>query len=153
MSNVNEVIGAFEKESSFLIKALQAVQQTEGFVSDESILKIAEHFGVVPAEVEGVVSFYAQFKRTKPGKYVIAVCDGTACHIKGSNLIENWVSDALGVKNGETDETGTFSLELVACLGCCSLAPVISINGKVYGKLDRKELLKILKKYQQGEIK
>ncbi|HPA57444.1 MAG TPA: NAD(P)H-dependent oxidoreductase subunit E, partial [bacterium] len=67
-------------------------------------------------------------------------------------LIENWVSDALKIKNGETDETGTFSLELVACLGCCSLAPVMSVNGRVYGKLDRKELLKILKKYQKGEV-
>lgn len=152
MNGVNDVIAGLEKESSFLIKALQAVQQHEGFISDESILKIADHFSVSPAEVEGVVSFYAQFKRTKPGKYVIAVCDGTACHIKGSNLIENWISDELKIKNGETDETGTFSLELVACLGCCSLAPVISINGKVYGKLDRKELLKILKKYQKGEM-
>ncbi|HNW15974.1 MAG TPA: NAD(P)H-dependent oxidoreductase subunit E [bacterium] len=153
MSGLNEVLGSIEKESSFLIKALQSVQHHEGFISDESILKIADHFSIPSAEVEGVVSFYAQFKRTKPGKYVIAVCDGTACHIKGSTLIENWVSDALKIKNGETDETGTFSLELVACLGCCSLAPVMSVNGRVYGKLDRKELLKILKRYQQGEVK
>ena len=152
MSNVNEVIGALEKDNSFLIKALQAVQQQEGFVSDESILKIADHFSVPPAEVEGVLTFYSQFKRVKPGKYVIAVCDGTACHIKGSNLIKNWIEDELKIKTGETDKTGTFSLESVACLGCCSLAPVVSINGKVYGKLDRKELLRILKKYQKGEI-
>ncbi|HSW59601.1 MAG TPA: NADH-quinone oxidoreductase subunit NuoE [bacterium] len=152
MNDLSKTISSLEKESSFLIKALQAVQHHEGFISDESIVKIAQHFSIPPAEVEGVVSFYAQFKRTKPGKYVIAVCDGTACHIKGSALIENWVSDALKIKNGETDETGTFSLELVACLGCCSLAPVLSINGRVYGKLDRKELLKILKKYQKGEV-
>lgn len=152
MSGVNDVIASLEKESSFLIKALQTVQQSEGFISDESIVKIADHFSISPAEVEGVVSFYAQFKRTKPGKYVLAVCDGTACHIKGSSLIQNWITDALKIKGGETDESGTFSLELVACLGCCSLAPVISINGKVYGKLDRKELLKILKKYQKGEV-
>jgi NADH-quinone oxidoreductase subunit E len=151
MSNVNEIIGKFEKESSFLIKALQKVQHEEGYVSDESILKISDHFGMKPAEVEGVLSFYAQFKRTKPGKYVISICDGTACHIKGANLLETWISDELKIKSGETDPTNTFSLELVACLGCCSLAPVISVNGKVYGKLDRKELLKILKKYQRGE--
>ncbi len=152
MSNVNEIIGKFEKEGSFLIKALQEVQHEEGFVSDESILKISDHFGMKPAEVEGVLSFYAQFKRTKPGKYVISICDGTACHIKGANLLETWISDEIKIKSGQTDPTGTFSLELVACLGCCSLAPVISVNGKVYGKLDRKELLKILKKYQRGEV-
>jgi NADH-quinone oxidoreductase subunit E len=151
MSSTTGVISKFEKERSFLIKALQEVQQTEGFVSDESIVAISDHFAITPAEVEGVLSFYAQFKRTKPGKYVISICDGTACHIKGANLIETWISDELKLKSGETDPTGTFSLELVACLGCCSLAPVISVNGKVYGKLDRKELLKILKKYQRGE--
>jgi len=152
MKAVTEIIGKMNKDSSYIIRALQAVQKEEGYVSDEAISIIAAHFNVSEAEIEGVLSFYAQFKRTKPGKYVIAVCDGTACHIKGASLIENWVVDELGIKDGETDENGTFSLELVACLGCCSLAPVISVNGKVYGKLDRKELIKILKKYQKGEI-
>lgn len=152
MKAFTEIIGKMNKDSSYIIRALQAVQKEEGYVSDEAICAIATHFNVSEAQIEGVLSFYAQFKRTKPGKYVIAVCDGTACHIKGSSLIENWVVDELGIKDGETDENGTFSLELVACLGCCSLAPVISVNGKVYGKLDRKELIKILKKYQKGEI-
>ena len=152
MKAVTEIIGKMNKDASYIIRALQAVQAEEGYVSDEAISAIAAHFDVSEAEIEGVLSFYAQFKRTKPGKYVIAVCDGTACHIKGSNLIENWITDELKIKGGETDETGTFSLELVACLGCCSLAPVISINGKVYGKLDRKELIKILRKYQKGEV-
>jgi len=152
MKTVTEIIGKMNKDSSYIIRALQAVQQEEGYVSDKAISAIATHFDVSEAEIEGVLSFYAQFKRTKPGKYVVAVCDGTACHIKGASLIENWVVDELGIKDGETDENGTFSLELVACLGCCSLAPVISVNGKVYGKLNRKELIKILKKYQKGEI-
>jgi len=153
MSNVTEIINGFEKEGSYLIRALQEVQQSAGYISDDSIMNISDHFGVPVAEVEGVLSFYAQFKRTKPGKYQISICDGTACHIKGATLVETWISDELKIKSGETDPTGTFSLELVACLGCCSLAPVISVNGKVYGKLDRKELLKILKKYQKGEMK
>lgn len=151
MKAVTEIIGKMNKDASYIIRALQAVQAEESYVSDEAISAIAAHFDVSEAEIEGVLSFYAQFKRTKPGKYVIAVCDGTACHIKGSNLIENWITDELGIKDGETDEKGIFSLELVACLGCCSLAPVIAINGKVYGKLDRKELIKILKKYQREE--
>jgi NADH:ubiquinone oxidoreductase subunit E len=137
-----------DADASNLIKGLQAVQANEGFVSDESIAAVAEYFSIPEVEVEGVLSFYAQFKRTKPGKYQICVCDGTACHIKGSPLILEWISSDLGISDGETSEDGLFSLETVACLGCCSLAPVLSINGKVFGKLDRKSTLKILKEYK-----
>ena len=136
------------REPSNLIKGLQAVQGVEGYVSDESIRAISEYFGIPEVEVEGVLSFYAQFKRVKPGKYKIAICDGTACHIKGSPLVQEWVSRALGIEDGQTDERGNFSLETVACLGCCSLAPVMSVNGRVYGKLDRKSTIKILKEYE-----
>ncbi len=138
-------------EKSNLIKVLQTEQKKEGFISDAAIERIAEEFDLPVVEVEGVVSFYTQFKRVPPGKYQIMVCDGTACHIIGSTLILNWITDDLGIKDGETDEEGLFSLESVACLGCCSLAPVISINGKVYGKLDRKKLLKIIADYKKKE--
>lgn len=138
-------------EKSNLIKVLQTEQKKEGFISDAAIERIAGEFNLPVVEVEGVVSFYTQFKRVPPGKYQIMVCDGTACHIIGSTLILNWVTDELGIKDGETDEEGLFSLESVACLGCCSLAPVISINGKVYGKLDRKKLLKIVADYRKKE--
>ena len=135
------------KESSNLIKGLQAIQGVEGYVSDDGIRAAAEYFGIPAVDVEGVLSFYAQFKRVKPGRFKIAVCDGTACHIKGSAQIGGWLQQELGIKDGETDAEGRFSLETVACLGCCSLAPVISVNGKVHGKLDRKSMMKILKEY------
>jgi NADH:ubiquinone oxidoreductase subunit E len=131
-----------------LIKGLQAIQAAEGYIADKSIAVAAKYFAMPEAEVEGVVSFYAQFKRTKPGKHQISVCDGTACHIKGSVLIIDWIATELGVNVGETTEDDLFSLETVACLGCCSLAPVLSINGKVFGKLDRKSTIKILKEYR-----
>ncbi|QSH40308.1 NAD(P)H-dependent oxidoreductase subunit E [Lentisphaerota bacterium ZTH] len=137
-----------DKDPSNLIKGLQAVQASEGYVSDESIKAVAAYFSLPIVEVEGVLSFYAQFKRNKPGKFHICVCDGTACHIKGSTLILDWISTELGINDGETDEKGLFSLETVACLGCCSLAPVLSINGKVYGNLDRKGTVKILREYR-----
>ncbi|MDD3886398.1 MAG: NAD(P)H-dependent oxidoreductase subunit E [Victivallaceae bacterium] len=136
-----------DREPSNLIKGLQAVQGVEGFVSDESIKAVSEYFGIPEVEIEGVLSFYAQFKRVKPGKYKVSLCDGTACHIKGSTLVHNWVCGELGIKDGETDKDGNFSLETVACLGCCSLAPVMSVNGRVYAKLDRKTTTKILKEY------
>lgn len=138
------------KDKSNLIKGLQYVQGHEGFVSNEAICAVAEYFGAPEAEVEGVLSFYAQFKRHKPGKYKISMCDGTACHIKGSPLIQEWISAELGIRSGETDKEGLFSIETVACLGCCSLAPVLSINGRVYGKLDRKSVVKILKEYRKN---
>lgn len=139
-----------EKDQSNLIKALQMVQAEESYISDKSIREVADYFSLPVIEVEGVVSFYTQFKRIKPGKYKISVCDGTACHIKGSNLVLNWIEDDLGIEEGETDDEGLFSLETVACLGCCSLAPVISVNGKVHGNLTRKSLLKTLEKYREG---
>lgn len=139
------------KEKSNLIKGLQYIQTHEGYISDDAIKAVAAYFDVPVVEVEGVVSFYAQFKRTKPGRYKLSVCDGTACHIKGSALILDWVSTELGIKPGETDKDALFSLETVACLGCCSLAPVMSINGKVFGKLDRKATVKILKDYRNKE--
>ncbi len=137
------------KEPGNLIKGLQAVQGHEGFVSNESIAAVADYFGIAEVEVEGVLTFYAQFKRIKPGRNKISICDGTACHIKGSTQILDWVSTHLGIKSGETDADGAFTLETVACLGCCSLAPVMSINGKIFGKLDRKSTIKILKEYQE----
>jgi len=139
-----------DNSRTYLIKGLQLVQSHTGYISEAAIMAIAEYFSVPPAEVEGVVSFYAQFKRSKPGKYRISVCDGTACHIKGSVLILDWITGELGIKSGETDKDGLFSLETVACLGCCSLAPVMSINGKVFAKLDRKATIKILKDYRKN---
>ena len=144
-------LAKIKKDRCNLIKGLQLVQENDCFISDEAIIAISSYFSVPEVEVEGVVSFYAQFKRTKPGKYQISVCDGTACHIKGATLILDWISTELGIKDGETDKVGLFSLETVACLGCCSLAPVLSINGKVYGKLDRKSTIKILKEYRKND--
>ena len=134
-------------EPGNLIKGLQLIQSTEGYISADGIQAAAEYFNRPVADVEGVVSFYAQFKRVKPGKYQISVCDGTACHLKGAPLIHEWLNQELGLKPGETAPDGVFSLETVACLGCCSLAPVMSVNGKVHAKLDRRTMMKILKEY------
>lgn len=135
-------------EPGNLIRGLQAIQAAFGFVSDDAVRAASEYFGVAPVEIEGVLSFYAQFKRVKPGKFQISTCDGTACHIKGAPLILEWIANELGIQPGQTDREGCFSLEKVACLGCCSLAPVMSVNGTVFGKLDRKKTIRILKEYR-----
>jgi NADH:ubiquinone oxidoreductase subunit E len=140
-----EYLKQLEPSEKNLIRGLQLVQEQEGFISDLSMEACAAHFNVSLARVEGVVTFYAQFRRTKLGKNKINICDGTACHIKGSSLIEEWVETELGISAGQTDKDGLFSLNTVACLGCCSLAPVLSVNGKIFGSMDRKQTIKLLK--------
>lgn len=149
MSSGKNILAKLDRDCSNLIRALQLIQEKEGYLSDQNIREIAEYLSIPPVEVEGVLSFYTQFRRTRPGKYIISICDGTACHIKGSKLIATWIADELDIHHGETDSQGLFTLKTVACLGCCSLAPVISINGKIFGNLNRKKLLKVLKTYQQ----
>ncbi|MEG1979370.1 MAG: NAD(P)H-dependent oxidoreductase subunit E [Victivallaceae bacterium] len=143
-----DFLNRIDRDPSNLIKGLQLVQTTEGFVSDEALCAVAAYFDKPVVEVEGVISFYAQFKRKKPGKYRISVCDGTACHIKGSEKVLDWVTSELNLKDGETTADGVFSLETVACLGCCSLAPVMSINGEIFAKLDRRKTMKILQEHR-----
>ncbi|MCI7643516.1 MAG: NAD(P)H-dependent oxidoreductase subunit E [Lentisphaeria bacterium] len=143
-----DFLNRIDRDPSNLIKGLQLVQTTEGFVSDEALRAVAAYFDKPVVEVEGVISFYAQFKRKKPGKYRISVCDGTACHIKGSEKVLDWVTSELNLKDGETTSDGLFSLETVACLGCCSLAPVMSINGEIFAKLDRRKTMKILQEHR-----
>ena len=138
-------------EKGDLIKGLQLIQQKEGYVSDDAVRAVAENFGMSPAEVEGVLTFYAQFKRVKPGRFQISSCDGTACHIKGSPLIQQWITAELGIKDGETDKEGRFSLQTVACLGCCSLSPVMMINSDTYGSLTPEKTKKILRELREAE--
>ena len=149
MSSGKKILEKLERDRSNLVRALQLIQEKEGYLSDQNVREIAAYFSIPLVEVEGVLSFYTQFRRTRPGKYLISICDGTACHIKGSKLISTWIADELGIHHGETDSQGLFTLKTVACLGCCSLAPVISINGIIFGNLNRKKLLKVLKTYQQ----
>jgi len=152
MELLKSIENQVEKDRKNLIKALQLAQEQTGYISDDAIKEIADYFSISVVEVEGVVSFYTQFKTQKPARYKISVCDGTACHIKGSTLVLNWLNEELGISPDEIDDQGLFSLETVACLGCCSLAPVISINNKIYGNLDRQSLTDILDKYREGEI-
>ena len=142
-------LSAVESVPGNLIKGLQLIQSKAGYLPDAGIRAAAEYFRIPVVEVEGVVTFYAQFKRVKPGRHQIAACDGTACHIKGSEQVREWLRQELGIDSGETTADGVFSLNTVAGLGCCSLAPVISIDGKVHGKLDRRKLAAILKEYRE----
>lgn len=129
---------AIEKYKSIpgsLISILQEAQGIYGYLPKDVLDYIAAEIGVKPAKVYGVATFYAQFRLKPIGKYLIMLCQGTACHVNGSKGIEEAIGEELGIKEGETTEDGLFTLNNVACLGCCSLSPVMMINGETYGKL------------------
>ncbi|MBN1838113.1 MAG: NADH-quinone oxidoreductase subunit NuoE [Spirochaetales bacterium] len=139
-----EILGRHPAARESLIPILQAVQEAEGYVSRDSIYAIADYLGLAESKIFGVATFYNQFRLNAPGRCQIQICRGTACHVKGSlNLLEV-LQQELGIEAGETTRDRAFSLETVACLGACSLAPVMTVNGEFYGRLDKKALLKIL---------
>ena len=142
-------LAKIDSDKGNVIKGLQLIQKKEGYLSDQALEACCNYFRVPPAEIEGIITFYSQFKRQKPGKYQIHVCDGTACHIKGTPLILEWITSELQLDIGQTDAEDLFSVETVACLGCCSLAPVLSINGEIFGNLNRKSVMRILKKHKR----
>jgi len=134
-----------------LIAVLQRAQAIYGWLSPALLAHIARRTGVKPAKVMGVVTFYAQF-RTKPvGKHLILLCQGTACHVNGSAEIEAAIKDYLGVDEDEISADGLFTYTSVACLGCCSISPVMMINGKAYGELTGEKAVEILIKISKDE--
>jgi NADH-quinone oxidoreductase subunit E len=131
-----------------LIPILQKAQEIYGWLPADVIEYIAEKTGVKPAKVKGVVTFYTQF-RTKPvGKNLILLCQGTACHVNGSADIEAAIRSELGAGEGEITEDGLFTYNNVACLGCCSLAPVMMIGEKFHGKLTKTSTVEVLRGYK-----
>ena len=132
-----------------LIMILHRVQEEQGFISREAADEVAKRTGTPLARVYGTMTFYHFFKTVKPGKNTISVCLGTACYLKGSQDLFDEAKSILKLGDGEvTSQDGQFSLEPVRCIGCCGLAPVLSINGEVYGKLTRDEIEGIIAKYQ-----
>jgi len=127
-----------------VIPLLQKTQEIFGFLPRESMVEIARVTGTTAAEIYGVATFYAQFRFTPMGKHVMKVCHGTACHVQGADSLDTVVEQKLGVKPGATTADNMFTVERVACLGCCSLAPVVMIDGEVYGRLTGDRLGKIV---------
>ena len=134
-----------------LITILQKAQEIYGYLSPDAINYISECTGIAPAKIYGVATFYAQFRLEPIGKYLIMLCKGTACHVNGADSIEEAICEHLEIQDGETTEDGIFTLNNVACLGCCSLSPVMMINGETYGQLDGKKAVKIINDYRKKE--
>lgn len=130
-----------------LIPVMQKAQELFGYLSLETMELISERLDVPVSEIYGVATFYALFSLTPKGEYVISVCTGTACYVKGAQLVLDEVKKQLGIESGETTPDGKFSIQDTRCLGCCGLAPVMVINNDVYGRLEPADIKDILAKY------
>lgn len=130
-----------------LIMVLHRVQEEFGYVSRESADTVAEMLDIPLATIYGVLSFYHFFKTTKPGKYNIQVCLGTACYLKGGDGLIEELTNLIGIDVGEVTEDGNFSIEGVRCVGCCGLAPVMTVGGEVFGKVTKDQLPGIIAKF------
>ena len=154
LSLLSETLEKYANVSGSLITILQKAQDIYGYLPTDVIYHIAEKTGNTPAEVMGVATFYTQFRLKPVGKYLIMLCQGTACHVNGSERIESAIGERLGISDGETTADGMFSLKNVACLGCCSLSPVMMINGETYGSLTPEKAVAVIDKlYSQEETK
>ena len=136
------------KDRGNLISLLQDVQDIYGYLPEDALQDVSEFLGMPLSGVYGVATFYNQFRLTPLGKYVIKICRGTACHVKNSANIQVALETELGIKAGETTRDKLFTIETVACIGACSIAPVISINEEYYGRISVKDIPKIIKKYR-----
>lgn len=134
-----------------LIPILQDIQDHDGFLSQESVIEVSKYLKMPSSRIFGVATFYNQFRFTPLGKYHIQVCRGTACHVLGSVTVLDEVEKNIGVKAGQTSRDGMFSLEVVACIGACGLAPVIAINGNFHAKVTCESIKEILDNYRNQE--
>lgn len=147
LSYIDTVCNEYKDIEGATIPILQKVQDHYGYLSSEMVERIADDLNKSPHQIYGVLTFYSQFYTEPRGKYVIRVCRGTACHVKGSARISEVVTEEFGIKNGETSSDLAFTLEEVSCIGACGMAPVMMINDKTYGNLTPEKARSIFKDY------
>lgn len=142
---LDPLIARYKTKKGNLIPLLQGAQEIYGYIPRAVFEKLSHETGIATSDMFGVATFYAQFRLNPVGKNIIKVCHGTACHVQNAVAITEAIEEALKIKDGETTEDRFYTLESVACLGCCSLAPVMMIGEQTYGKLTGNEAVKIIK--------
>lgn len=145
---LDHVIAQYKSENGALIAVLQGAQRIYGYLPTHVLKHVSKALRIPLAKVYGVVTFYAQFRLTPMGRNVISVCLGTACHVRGGAKVLETIEKKLLIKDGQTTEDKRYSIEIVNCIGACGLAPVISINGEVHGRLNADQIPGILAKYE-----
>jgi len=152
-NKMQKIVDKYKGKKGTLIPLMQEIQKAFGYVPKDAINLIAKTMDMYPAEIYGVLTFYTQFYLTPRGKHTIKVCQGTACHVMGGKEILDYLSDKLSIKDGETTKDGSFSLERVACLGCCGMAPVVQVDDDFYGNCTIQMMDEMLEKYKKEENK
>ena len=150
LTKLDAVFKEFEGDGHALISILQKAQEVYGYLPTDVIYAVAEHVGVCPSNVTAVAAFYTQFRLQPVGRNLIMLCKGTACHVNGADAIAKALQEELGIGDGETTADGLFSLKEVACLGCCSLSPVMMINEDTYGSLTPAKAKDIVRKIREA---
>ena len=145
---LDEVIIKYRDENGPLIPILQEAQEVYGYLPAHVLKHISKATRIPLAKIYGVVTFYSQFRLAPVGRNLINVCLGTACHVRGGAKVLETIEKGLKIKDGMTSDDGRYTLEIVACIGACGLAPVMSINGQVYGRLVPESVAEILAKYE-----
>ena len=148
---ISELAEKWRDKKGSLIMVLHEIQNHYGYVPRDVSLELSRVLNIPLARIYEVITFYNYFKLEPPGKFTIAVCLGTACYLKGAADLVEEVKTLLNIKEGETTPDGLFHLDVVRCLGCCGLAPVMMINGQIYGKVKRNEVMGILSKYKKED--
>jgi len=148
LTGANEVIDKYVDMKGALMPVLQGVQDVYGYIPEPTVHLIAERLNVYPSQIYGVLTFYAQFHLEPRGKYIIRVCMGTACHVKGAGRIADTLGDRLKIGHAETTEDLKFTAEFVACIGACGMAPVIMVNDDTYGSMTVQKMDEVINKYK-----
>ena len=148
LSFTKKAIERYRKKKGALIPLLQDIQAIYGYVPRESIELVSKKLSIYPVNIYGILTFYAQFYLEPRARHTIKTCQGTACHVMGGKEILDYLSDKLGVTEGRTTKDGLFSMERVACLGCCGMAPVLVIDNDFYGRCKIQDIDKLLDKYR-----
>ena len=149
-TKIEEILKIYESERGNVISILQKIQETYQYLPSNVLVYVSKMLDIAFAEIYSIATFYTQFKFKKMGKNSLICCDGTACHVKRGPVLLNFVENELGIKSGETTNDKMFSIESVACLGCCAISPVCVINGQIHGDLTLKKLRKILQNLKKN---
>ena len=148
---IDAIVHKHNVEPGAVIPILQEIQEAYGHVPPVAIQRVAEHMNIPASEIYGIVTFYAQFRLQPLGKNLVRVCHGTACHLGGAEIVAEALAQATGAKEGETSPDDLFTVERVACLGCCSLAPCVMVNNETHGRLTPESVNKLVTEMRKQE--
>ena len=151
VKQITEIVNRYKNEGTPLMMILSDIQKEYGYIPLEVQELVSDLTGIPVSEIYGVVTFYSFFSLTPKGKYVVGVCLGTACYVKGSQLVLDKFEELLSIKPGETSADGLFTLDALRCVGACAIAPAVSINGKVYPMVQVGQVENIIKEYRAKE--